>query len=75
MDEDKQTVYRFINRMRIEEFRLFLCRFEITRLWMNNYGTVLFEPLAQHYGYNMNKMQKRVEEAETMDQLLDNDVN
>lgn len=51
MDEDKQTAYRFINRMRIEEFRLFLCRFEITRLWMNNYGTVLFEPLAQHYGF------------------------
>ena len=47
--KDKE-LYRFIANMRIEEFRIFLCRLGITRFWHENYGSVLFEPLAQHYG-------------------------
>lgn len=50
MSAEEQRMYRFICKMRIEEFRIFLCRFDIIRFWMENYGTVLFEVLAQHYG-------------------------
>ena len=47
--EDKE-LYRFIANMRIAEFRIFLCRLEIVQYWLDCYGSVLFEPLAQHYG-------------------------
>lgn len=45
-----QELYRLIADMRIAEFRNFLYRMNITRFWQDNYGTVLFDPLAQHYG-------------------------
>lgn len=48
-DEEKK-LYRFVFKMRIAEFRIFLCRLGIVQFWLHNYGDVLFEPLAQHYG-------------------------
>lgn len=48
--EKERQLYRFIADMRIAEFGIFLCRLGITQFWLNNYGSVLFEPLAQHYG-------------------------
>ena len=47
--EDRK-IYRFVSEMRIAEFGRFLCRLGIVQFWMQNYGSVLFEPLAQHYG-------------------------
>lgn len=47
---EDQELYRFIANMRIAEFRIFLCRLGIVQFWLNNYGSVLFEALAQHYG-------------------------
>lgn len=47
--QDKE-LYRFIANMRIAEFGLFLCRLGIVQFWLKNYGSVFFEPLAQHYG-------------------------
>ncbi len=49
-DERDRQLYRFVADMRIAEFGIFLCRTNIVRFWAQNYGTVLFEPLAQHYG-------------------------
>jgi len=49
-DEKKKQVYKLIADMRIAEFGIFLCRLGITQFWLDNYGDVLFEPLAQHYG-------------------------
>lgn len=46
---DKE-LYRFIANMRIAEFGIMLCRLGIVQFWLQNYGSVLFEPLAQHYG-------------------------
>ena len=46
---DKE-IYRFIANMRIAEFGIMLCRLGIVQFWLQNYGSVLFEPLAQHYG-------------------------
>lgn len=48
-EKDKQ-LYRLVADMRIAEFGIFLCRLEIVQFWSQNYGTVLFESLAQHYG-------------------------
>lgn len=48
-DEEKK-LYRFVYKMRIAEFGIFLCRLGIVQFWLRNYGDVLFEPLAQHYG-------------------------
>lgn len=45
-----RELYRFIANMRIAEFGIFLCRLGIVQFWLSNYGSVLFEPLAQHYG-------------------------
>ena len=45
-----RELYRFIANMRIAEFGTFLCRLGIVQFWLQNYGSVLFEPLAQHYG-------------------------
>ncbi len=50
MQQDKE-LYRFIANMRIAEFGIFLCRLGIVQFWLNNSGSVLFEPLAQHYGF------------------------
>lgn len=43
--EDKE-LYRFIANMRIAEFGILLCRLGIVQFWVQNYGSVLFEPLA-----------------------------
>lgn len=48
--EEGWTLYSLIADMGIAEFLNLLCRLNITELWLDNYGTVLFEPLAQHYG-------------------------
>lgn len=48
--EEAQRAYRFVTKMRIAEFGIFLCRLGIVQFWLQNYGSVLFEPLAQHYG-------------------------
>lgn len=48
--EEEKRVYKFVAKMRVAEFGIFLCRMGIVQFWMQNYGTVLFEPLAQHYG-------------------------
>lgn len=48
-EKDKQ-LYRLVADMRIAEFGIYLCHLEIVQFWSKNYGTVLFEPLAQHYG-------------------------
>lgn len=61
--EDKE-LYRFIANMRIAEFGILLCRLGIVQFWVQNYGSVLFEPLAQHYGL----------ETEWMDITSDFDV-
>lgn len=45
--EDNQLNY-FINKMRIEEFRILLNKFEVVRKW--DYSDVWIEALAQHYG-------------------------
>ena len=61
--EDKE-LYRFIANMRIAEFGILLCRLGIVQFWVQNYGSVLLEPLAQHYGL----------ETEWMDITSDFDV-
>ncbi|MBO5353478.1 MAG: FRG domain-containing protein [Lachnospiraceae bacterium] len=48
--EEERRVYRFVSELRIAEFGIFLCRLGIVQFWLRNYGSVLFEPLAQHYG-------------------------
>lgn len=48
-DEDKK-VYMLVASMRVAEFQIFLNKLGIVRFWQENYGTVLYEPLAQHYG-------------------------
>jgi len=48
-EKDKQ-LYRLVADMRIAEFGIFLYSLKIVQSWSQNYGTVLFEPLAQHYG-------------------------
>lgn len=50
LTEDEKKLYRFVSRMRIAEFQIFLNKLGIVRFWQANYGTVLYEPLAQHYG-------------------------
>lgn len=50
LSEDEKQLYRFVSRMRIAEFQIFLNKLGIVRFWQENYGTVLYEPLAQHYG-------------------------
>lgn len=48
-DEDR-AIYSMISDMRICEFGIFLSSFDYVQNWERNYGTVLFEALAQHYG-------------------------
>ena len=50
LSEYEKILYRFVSRMRIAEFQIFLNKLGIVRFWQANYGTVLYEPLAQHYG-------------------------
>lgn len=50
LSEDGKQLYRFVSRMRVAEFQIFLNKLGIVRFWQANYGTVLYEPLAQHYG-------------------------
>ncbi len=50
MDEESRKAYRFISKMRIEEFKSLLHRFDIVKDWEEQYGPLLYEPLAQHYG-------------------------
>lgn len=42
--------YKFVRKMRIAEFELFLRNLYPTKLWEDNEYTVLYEALAQHYG-------------------------
>ena len=48
--EEERAVYTLIADMRIAEFSFFLKRFELVQRWEAECGTVLYEPLAQHYG-------------------------
>lgn len=48
--EEERQIYKLVADMRVGEFGTFLFRLGITQFWVQNYGTVLFEPLAQHYG-------------------------
>lgn len=50
LTENEKKLYRFVSQMRIAELQIFLNRLGIVRFWQANYGTVLYEPLAQHYG-------------------------
>lgn len=43
-------LYKFVAQMRIYEFLNFIAHFGIVRFWSENYGDVLYEALAQHYG-------------------------
>ncbi|MDE5553385.1 MAG: FRG domain-containing protein, partial [Malacoplasma sp.] len=47
-NDEERMLYRIIAYMRISEFKSFLSKFNIVKNW--EYGDVLFEPLAQHYG-------------------------
>lgn len=49
-NENERKLYCFIASMRIVEFQLFLNKLKIVQFWLHNYGTVLYESLAQHYG-------------------------
>lgn len=46
--EEERLLYRITAYMRIAEFKSLLCKFDMVKYW--EYGDVLFEPLAQHYG-------------------------
>lgn len=49
--EKEKALYQLIADMRIAEFGSFILRFGKTQFWIREgYSTVLFEPLAQHYG-------------------------
>lgn len=50
LSDENKNVYKFVASMRIAEFQIFLNKLGIVQFWQENYGTVLFEPLAQHYG-------------------------
>ena len=50
LTDDEKKIYRFVADMRIAEFQNFLNKLRIVQFWKENYGTVLYEPLAQHYG-------------------------
>lgn len=50
LSDCEKSVYLFVNSMRIAEFKLFIDRFDILRLWTDRGLAVLYEPLAQHYG-------------------------
>jgi hypothetical protein len=47
---DEIELYKLISNMRIAEFRSLLLQFEHIKDWELNYGTVLFDSIAQHYG-------------------------
>ena len=47
---EERSVDMLISNMRIAEFQLLLKRFELIQRWEKEFGTVLYEPLAQHYG-------------------------
>jgi len=51
INSEKETeIYRFVSDMRIAQFGNFLLKFEHVQNWLQNYGDVLFDVLAQHYG-------------------------
>ena len=50
LTQEEKKLYRFVADMRIAEFRIFISKLGIVQFWQENYGTVLYEPLAQHYG-------------------------
>ena len=50
LNTTEKIIYHFVANMRIAEFQLFLNKLKIVKFWSENYGTVLYEPLAQHYG-------------------------
>ena len=47
--EDKE-LYKLVADMRIGEFGCLLSHFKIVHFWKDNYGDILFDALAQHYG-------------------------
>ncbi|MDR0984053.1 MAG: FRG domain-containing protein [Ruminococcus sp.] len=49
--DEERHLYQIVADMRIAEFRHFLYRLDIVKFWVQNYSDVLFEPLAQHYGF------------------------
>lgn len=51
-DEESRQLYRMITDMKIAEFGIFLLRIDFVQFWLHQkYSDVLFEPLAQHYGF------------------------
>lgn len=48
--ERDKLLYRIVAGMRIAEFSFFLRNFDCVKCWEQNGLSVLFEPLAQHYG-------------------------
>jgi hypothetical protein len=48
-DKERQ-LHQVVADMRVAEFGIFLFQTGIVQFWAQNYGTVLFEALAQHYG-------------------------
>ncbi len=48
--QQDQALYKLIADMRIGEFGCFLYQFGISRYWASHYASLLFAPLAQHYG-------------------------
>lgn len=47
---EEKELYKFVAGMRIAEFKMLLENFDHVQDWTSNYGTVLYEALAQHYG-------------------------
>lgn len=50
VDEEDKKLEKILGDMRVYEFKQLLYLFQHVQNWEQRYGTVLFEPLAQHYG-------------------------
>jgi len=48
--QEGKELYRLVADMRVGEFSSFLNCIKLVNFWKQNYGTVLYEALAQHYG-------------------------
>ena len=48
--DEERELYKIVARMRIAEFKMLIDNFDHVQDWASNYGTVLYEALAQHYG-------------------------
>lgn len=47
----KRQLYKLIADMRVHQFGSLLFNFSHVQNWQNDYGDVLIEPIAQHYGF------------------------